>query len=401
MAIQAGAAMPLTAWTKQTRAESPLVRAGVIQIIGSQGGDGAVPPVLAGLDDSDEVVRLAAIFAASLLDHGSLVGPLLTRLTGAKAEAVAAKRSLLQMRGPAFDTALASEVSSGEVGSRLQAIDIVAQRKSQSAQPALLEALGDANADIRKAALKALREMGNREALASVLTLLKSGDTRERREAEAAASGICKRERGGSCQAVSQALASSSGELRAALLRVSSQIGGKDAVKMVLASVADSDPAVKDAAVRSLSEWPDGAAIQPLLDIIASDASQSQHVLAVRGALRLIGEERSKDPDKVAKIAKVLASARSPEERKLALSTLSNLKHPAALQTSATYLENVDLKVEAGLAVFKIAERIYKSHPAPSKEALSKLIATSADQKLKDRASKLLQKFAPEVPTLP
>jgi HEAT repeat protein len=384
MAIQAGTAMPADTWLAQTRSSNPLVRAGVIRILGAQGGMAGIQPALAALADNETSVRLAAISANGALGSAASVPLLLQLLDDDDPEAGAAKSVLLHIRGDGIDAALAEQVGSGETTQRLHAIEIVTTRKTTAAQSALIAALGEDQ--LARAALKALREMGNADALAAVLSV-SNGDP------EAAAIGICERERGRAFETVSAALNDSSGETRSALLRVMGHVGGGDALAVLVEALTSAE---KDAAVRGLSKFPDSVAIAALLEVASGDYDQAQHVLAIRGALRLIAADRAKDPEKVANIATILTAARRPEERKSALSSLANIRHADALATAELYLSDPELKNEAGLAIVKVAERIVTKDADSCRQALEKLIAGSDKGKLQDKARNLLKRIPPE-----
>ena len=401
MAVQAGVTMSgdddTQQWVQKMGAKDPRVRAGVILIIGGRGGPLALQPVLSALKDSEAGVRLAAISAATLLGKGELVFPLLQIAAGGEPEDADAKRALLRMPSGEADKALILIATSGDTALRVSAIDIIAERKSYEAQPALLTALDDKDNNIREAALNALREMGDGNALQAVLAyFVKTDDTDGRKRAEAAALGICKREKERAFDKVLHALEGTNGGVKAALVRMLGPVGGRKALSVVVASVADPNAEVKDAAVRTLAAWTDASAIQPLLEIVVAADSEVHHVLALRACLRLVAADKSDSPEKVERISTILAAARRADEKKLALSTLAELDHPAALKSAETYLKDPDLKGEAELAVFKIAERTQETDPVETRRALERLIVLGEKEQTKERAAKLLQKIPPQ-----
>ena len=61
-----------------------------------------------------------------------------------------------------------------------------------------------------------------------------------------------------------------------------------DAVRAALKK-EDLTAEVKDAAVRTLSEWPDAAPADDLLALVNTSSNQTHKVLALRGYIRMAG----------------------------------------------------------------------------------------------------------------
>jgi len=75
----------------------------------------------------------------------------------------------------------------------------------------------------------------------------------------------------------------------------------------------------------------------------------------------------------------------------MVLSGLANIKSLAALEMAASYLQDTALQQEAEVAVVKIAEGIYTNHPQQTNDVLNKIIQTSKNDSLRQKAQEILK----------
>ena len=135
----------------------------------------------------------------------------------------------------------------------------------------------------------------------------------------------------------------------------------------------DPDARVRDAAVRALAEWPDASAWEPWPASIASGAPKPLRGLALRGLVRLAGEENAHpDAKLIERYRQLLADARGDADYRLILGALGGAAEPDALQLALPLLANAGVRPEAEVAVKKIAESIKAQHPQAAQEALQK-----------------------------
>ncbi len=114
----------------------------------------------------------------------------------------------------------------------------------------------------------------------------------------------------------------------------------------------DESPDLRNAAVRTLSDWPYESALGPLKKTVESAKEVRHRVLAMRGYLRLLGQHSKTRTQEqtIEAYAWAMKTTERPDERKLVLSGLSNIRKPEALNMVLTAIENKELRTEAEAA---------------------------------------------------
>jgi hypothetical protein len=113
-----------------------------------------------------------------------------------------------------------------------------------------------------------------------------------------------------------------------------------------------------------------------LAGIYRQPATESLRGLALRGLVRLAGEENAHPNAKLIEhYRQLLAGAHSDADLRLILGALGGSAQPEALDLALPLLSNASVRAEAEVAVKKIAEAIKAQHPKAAQEALNRLQA--------------------------
>src|SRR5262249_34440368 len=139
-------------------------------------------------------------------------------------------------------------------------IGVLERRKAVAAVPALLKAAGGSDAQARAAAFAGLKALAGPEHIpAMVAALLRTEKGKEREQAELAVAAVAQQAPDRDKRAAPALAAVKDDPKRTAdLLPLLGRLGGPDALRLARASVGD--PALRDAAVVALCNWPDAAA---------------------------------------------------------------------------------------------------------------------------------------------
>ena len=261
---------------------------------------------------------------------------------------------------------------------RADLITALARRQGPAANPLLLAEAGQSDPVVAKSALRALAKTAGEKELTPLLERLTgTRDAGVRSEAEgAAAQAIARTEKPARrSELVCAALGWAQGvESRCALLGLLPVCGDAAALAALQKAATDADPAVRDAAVRALAEWPDLSAWEALAAIYRQPDRESQRGLALRGLVRLAGEANAHpDAKLVERYRQLLAGGRSDADLRLILGALGGAAQPGALELALPLLDNAGVRAEAEVAVKKIAEAIKAQHPQAAQEALKRL----------------------------
>ncbi|HPO16982.1 MAG TPA: HEAT repeat domain-containing protein [Candidatus Hydrogenedentes bacterium] len=163
------------------------------------------------------------------------------------------------------------------------------------------------------------------------------------------------------------------------------------ALPVLLEALNNPDDAVKSAAIKALSDWPDCGPLNELVKTARESANPAHAVLALRGYVRLIGLDPSRAPEETAAMYDdAMNLAKSPDDKKGVLSGLSNTANIAALRIAAKYLADEALKAEAEVAVVKIAKCIAGNYPQEVKTILDGIVQTSQNEFPVNQAKEIL-----------
>ena len=102
-------------------------------------------------------------------------------------------------------------------------------------------------------------------------------------------------------------------------------------------------------------------------------------------------EQEGSAATKLATVKSALAQVERDDERRLALSALSSIPLPGALDLAAGMLDRKSLQGEACLAVVTIAESLTPAQRKAATAALRKVAQTATDRGIKFRANALIR----------
>jgi len=370
---------------------SPKGQALVIDVLGDRGDKAAAVAVAKRLDDKDDAVRAAAAGAMAKLGEASAVDRLATlAATDKGAVQQAARISLVRLAGPDVDKRILAAAAEADPAARAELFRAMAARRTAGASPLLLKAAADAAEPVHTAALEALAVLGQAEDYQKLVSLLVAakGQSEAAEKAVLAVGGRLANlaDRVGPAVA---ALAAAPADAKPAVLRVLGSFGGPDALKAVAACVKDADTNIRDAAVRSLANWPDVSAAEDLLALVKNSDDATHRVLAMRGYLRLAGTAKD-EAVRLKMFAAVRPIATTADSRKMLLAGLADVPDPAALDMALSMLGHKEVQAEASTAVLKIARALVPTNRAAVEAAMAHF-KESGDEAAAEKAAILAQ----------
>ncbi len=332
----------------------------------SDRSDAAVLPTLTKAAQPGNAPQLR-MTAVSILEHSGDVSSIPVLLEAAAGDDAAlsaqARISLSRLGGEDVDNALLARLPQAK-GRMLQAlIELAGDRQIGGALAAVLRSTQDADAGVRGAAVKTVGELGGTaEAGTLVRLLMHSQSGEERAGIERALRNVSGRSRAACTEHVLPLMKSQDGALRVIGLRVLAIAGGPEALGAVVSATKDSNEAVQDEAIRTLSTWPntwpnDAAVAPPLLELAKSGTKQSHRVLGKRGYLQYVRSTKDlTGAQKLACVAEVLPLAERPEEKRLAIAALGEIRVAGSVQALTELAEDAAIGEEAWLAIAGLAQ---------------------------------------------
>ena len=160
------------------------------------------------------------------------------------------------------------------------------------------------------------------------------------------------------------------------MLELTGKIGQNDALPLLEGALKDREEAVRIAALRGLSSWPNAAPIETLFQIVQT-SGEKQRILALRGILRLIErDETMSDSLKVIHYQRALTLNPPPSEITLLLSGLSRLEDMGALNLIEPFLIHEKFSSEAETAALAVLNTAWWEDEVKAVEILE-LLKTS------------------------
>jgi HEAT repeat protein len=371
----------------------------VIQAVSERGDAKAVTLMATAAKSGPPAARIAAMGALERFGNASCVPVLLDAAVEEDAKvAQAAKAALIKMPAKEIDADLAGRLPKAPGKARAVLIETVGQRRIESALPALVSYLTDADPGVRAAAVAALGNVGGTKQVADIAKALQGAkDPKDQAEIEKALLLICSR--GGSACVPPLAALMSSGDaaVRVVALHALACAGGPEALNAVKTATGDKDETVQDEAVRTLTTWPnkwpdDAGVMEPLLALAKSGKKATHQILAVRAALQFVqGAAKLGEADKQARLKEVLPLVTRPEEKRLAISVLGALGSGAALEALSAFAADAAVAEEACTAIIRLAGR--RDLKNVSKDQLHKALQTAAEKAKSEQTKKKAQEM--------
>jgi len=372
----------------------PKVQVALIEVLGQRGDAAAAPAIIEATKSAEPAVRVAALHALSFLGDPASVPVLLEAAAkGEGAVQETAREALARITGKGVREALAAQLSKPDPAIRAELVRAIGVRRDAAAVPALLKLAKGDDAAARTAALRSLATLADETAIGDLVALMRTAGDEDAAAIEKALAAICSRsKRPDACAApILAAMKTAPVPARAALLRALGRLNAPEALNALRAALGDKEAAVRDAAIRALAENAGLEAAPDLLRLATEAAEPAQRVLALRGYWRVVAlaAERSAE-ERVRMCEAGLAACQRPEEKRLGLTELAAVPHPAALKLAEALCADAAVRAEAEAAAVRIAVALLGAQPAEAKAALQRLAAGASNPTARAEARKAL-----------
>ncbi len=360
-----------------------------LELLAASGDKAQLPAVEAVIGWDDEAARAAAVKAAVALSGKDGIGRLPSWLADERdGVAAAAKAAVAAVKAPLAEELAALALQSKDAVQQ-GALEIIEKRNDTAALPKIAALAENGDLETRQALCRIFGNIGDESSIAFLLNQLqKAGEKKEILAAEKGLLTLCRRLGDAKLYlpALKNAFAASKAEAKPSLLKAAALAGSQEALDMEIAAWKNEGDAVKEAALRTLADWPNAAALPTLRDIAATAEKPLLQVLAFRGCVRLIPMQNKKNAEKANEMNGLLALAKRVDERKLAVGAMGNLTDAQSMAYLRDYLQNDELKGEAASAIVNLSEKLRGGEcVAPLRAAMALL-----NDKQKERAQACL-----------
>lgn len=349
--------------------------------------------VIAAAGGPDGIVRSAALEQLGQIGSAASVPVLFQAAATGGADAQKAAGALARISGPGAGAAISKLAGEGDARSRVVAMTALAQRNEQTAAPALLMYAADADSAVSGAACAALAKVGSENELDGLIRLVMA---RKTPGAAAALQSVASRvaDKSAAAQKLVARTQSAEPQTLAPLFEVLAMLGGSEALNAVSSFAANSNEEVKNAAIRSLANWPDFSAAKALLEVAsAPNAKRVHNVLAIQAVARLVqSADKELASTRLEAAQAAMKSASRDEEKRLLLSAFASVPDPQTAEAIKPFLSDPNLKTDAGLAGLRLAEALLRKNK-PAAQSLAQAIKDAkVSEELSRKADAVLKR---------
>ena len=361
-------------------------------------GDRAVLPVLIGAAQaSDSSVKLAALQGFANVEGNAAAVALLTRVAARDTEDAAvrdaARAGLARMRGAEVDQAILKAIQDADSAAKAELALCLRFRGDHSATPLLFKLARSTDEAVQAAAFTSLGSLARAEDYPAAEKLVLDSKTEtQRTAAETLAISLSRLVQAGPDRTARliAGFPEASEDTKASIFRALSGIGGDDGLKLVDAERNDASAPIQDAAVRALCAWPDSDPLADVISIAKTDPNQVHQVLAIRGAVRLVGLSDRPAAEKIQLLQGLLIAAHRSEDRKLVLAGMAEVGDVIALKTLLTYLDDENLREDAASSAVVSGRNLGVLAGSALKPSMQKVIDTAKTADTVQKAKEVL-----------
>jgi hypothetical protein len=334
-------------------------------------------------------------------DSGLLMNGLLKAQSETEVEAATA--GLSRLKSGAVDAAILNELAtSRDRVSRLRLIRLLDERTTASGVQELLTQAGDADPQIRVAALQALRSVVGPDHLPALMAVTKTFKDGQSRAAAESALMYASTRAGESAKAGDLLLAElerSTDPLdQASWIRALTAAGHRKALPAIAKRLRDPNAWLANATLDQLAAWPDPAPVGDLLRFAQSQnapALRTKALSAATGLATTAGNARQATAANVTDwFRRADALARSEGEKKVVIAALARWTDAASVRLLLPYLENPALRQDAALAITAAAALVAESSESAMLKPVLDQLSGFGGQVLQDRISVLRRSIA-------
>lgn len=368
---------------------------GLLRALAARGDSEAQPAVAKCLASADAAVKLAAIEATGALGNADDTAKLVELLSSPVSdEQKAARGSLVRLRGENVSTLIAGGLQSAVAPLRVTLIEILAERRGLDTIPDLLIQAKDEDSSVRAAAMKALGQLASAEHLPGMVAgVLAAEPGKEREAAEKNVAAVCNKIEDANERDVPLLLVVERQTPAAQILLLSTlgRVGGPAALRAVEHAIGDQIVSFHEAGVRALCNWPNASVAPRLMELAKTEEKEALRILALRALIRVapLADSRT-DEERLALLKQAMEMSTRDEEKLYVLDRARTVRTMDVLHFIVPYMDQPAFAEQACLSIVEMAHHrtLRQPNKAEFKQVLDKVIATSKDEVVIDRAKR-------------
>lgn len=340
-------------WIAKAKKAQPEQKAEIITMLGKKGDLSVADFIKSQFSNPSALVGEAAITAYAKLKGKDAVTDLAPLLKSGLYPAHTATTLLSLVDEKHLDPVVALLESSTD-NSKKEIITIIGAKSGKRYFDQVYKYTASENAGIKSAAYSAMKNISSPAEIDRLLKLLFATDDKDKikdiQDAIVNAASDLKDEN----QQVAPLLAQlGTAPKKERIIEILPRLGGTQALKAVTGYIDSPNQVEKDAAFNALINWKDSSASATLYEICkTSDGDKRSN--ALKGFIRQIKSSNLPDDQKLLQYRKMLPLAANTKEKALIVRSMGQVKTFLSLVTTASFLDDADLKSDAAQSIMEI-----------------------------------------------
>jgi len=346
-------------WIQKTKEVSPEVQAEILTMLGKTDDKSLAPFFRKKLHSESQVIRMAAVMPLCVGEGQKAVTDLFGLLRSGKEEEIQlVKKALLGFKAEAVIPEIKTRFKEMPVKARMALMEVISEKRAFDCVDLVVSQIETGDEDLRKTALLSLESIVDEDDISMLIDLLgQAADKKEILWLQKALQSACGFIETPEMRAdkVISALAEAEGEKKLLFLRPLSEIGGIKALDAVLEARQSKNPKVSLEAFSALVQWKGLEASDELLAACRETSDKKYRYLALRSYIRIVTGSELDGEEKSAMMRRVKGIPQEPEEKRLFLSGLGEIKTLCSMKEAAFFLKNEELREQAAGVMAQIA----------------------------------------------
>ena len=340
----------------------------VVEVSAARRGAEMLPIVMSLVEASSLDLKRAGIRCLGMIGDASTIPVLVDMLAVGDEATEAAQEALASLPRKEVATALLETLES-RPALRVPAIAILVDLKCYGAIDPLVRIAANADPAEYGPALDGLRGIADPDKTdipRLVKLLLQSEAGKHRDEVERTILIVCNKlpAKADRSELVLASLDKVAPSAAPKYLPVLGRLGGSKALERIEASLDGPDPAVQEAAVRALCNWPNAEVADRLLDLAKNSKNRAFRLWALRAYIRVVSLKSERPEAKtLAMLQDAFKLADGADEKRLTIERASTVRTMEAVTWIADFLDDPELSQAACAAIVELAHHRFLRHP--------------------------------------
>ncbi|MHC4265770.1 MAG: HEAT repeat domain-containing protein, partial [Planctomycetota bacterium] len=189
-------------------------------------------------------------------------------------------------------------------------------------------------------------------------------------------------------------------DVKASLYQALGRIGDESALPALKEVLKSDNRTIRNAAIRGLSYWPNDELVEDLMAIASGDGEYLDRLLAMRAASNLLRDSDRPAAEKVSLYKQMMDLAERTEDKKFVLGAMGQVEDIEVVKIVEPYIEDDDLKNEAGAAAASIAFELDETDQIEDEETaryimavMQKIMANVENQSVRQPAGEVINRM--------